>query len=131
MGEHPIQGLISTAMEKIKEMIDVDTIIGEPISTADGTTIIPVSKVSFGFTSGGSDLPSKSAKDLFGGGSGAGISIQPIAFLVVSNGDVKLLQLSMKANSSNAIINMVPDVVDKISSLFNSKKKENKDEPQD
>lgn len=131
MGEHPIQGLIGTAMEKIKEMVDVETIIGDPITTADGTTIIPVSKVSFGFTSGGSDLPSKSAKDLFAGGSGAGISIQPIAFLVISNGDVKLLQLSMKANSSNAIINMVPDVVDKISSFFNDKKKENKDEPKD
>jgi len=126
MGEHPIQGLMSTAMEKIKEMIDVDTIIGDAITTPDGTTIIPVSKVSFGFASGGSDIPSKSAKDLFGGGSGAGITIQPIAFIVIANGDVKLLQMSMNANSSNAIINMVPDVVDKITSIIN-KKKENKD----
>jgi len=128
MAEHPIQGLISTAMSKIKEMIDVDTIIGEPIATADGTTIIPVSKVSFGFASGGSDLPTKSSKDLFGGGSGAGITIQPIAFIVIANGDVKLLQMSMNANSSNAIINMVPDVVDKITSILNKNKKGNKDE---
>lgn len=129
MSEHPLQGLISTAMEKIREMVDVDTIVGEPITVADGTTIIPVSKVSFGFASGGSDLPSKQAKDLFGGGSGAGISIQPIAFLVISNGDVKLLQMSMNANSSNAIINMVPEVFEKISGLL--KKKGNKDELED
>ena len=116
--ELPIQGLMSTTMEKIREMVDVDTIIGEPITVADGTVIIPVSKVSFGFASGGSDLPTKAQKDLFGGGGGAGISIQPIAFLVVSNGDVKLLQMSMNANSSNAIINMVPEVLDKVSNLF-------------
>lgn len=127
MSEHPIQGLMGTAMEKIKEMIDVDTIIGDAITTADGTTIIPVSKVSFGFASGGSDIGSKTSKDLFGGGSGAGISIQPIAFIVIANGDVKLLQMSMNAKSSNAIINMVPEVVDKIQEMVN-KKKDNKDE---
>ncbi len=127
MSEHPIQGLIDTAMKKIKEMIDVDTIIGDAITTPDGTTIIPVSKVSFGFASGGSDLPSsKTPRELFGGGSGAGITISPVAFIVIANGDVKLLQMSMNANSSNAIINMVPEVFDKISSLI--KKKDNKDE---
>lgn len=124
MSEHPIQGLMGVTMEKIREMVDVDTIIGEPITVPDGTVIIPVSKVSFGFASGGTDLPTKTPKELFGGGSGAGISIQPLAFLVISNGDVKLLQMSMNANSSNAIINMVPDVVDKISELFNKPKKE-------
>ncbi|MFA5659513.1 MAG: GerW family sporulation protein [Oscillospiraceae bacterium] len=130
MSEHPIQGLIETAMKKIKEMIDVDTIIGDAITAPDGTTIIPVSKVSFGFASGGSDIPSaKTQRELFGGGSGAGITISPIAFIVISNGDVKLLQMSMNANSSNAIINMVPEVFDKISSLI--KKKGNKDEQSD
>lgn len=127
MSEHPIQGLIETAMKKIKEMVDVDTIVGDPITTADGTTIIPVSKVSFGFASGGSDIPSaKTQRDLFGGGSGAGITISPIAFIVIANGEVKLLQMSMGAESSNAIINMVPEVIDKISSML--KKKGNKDE---
>ncbi len=129
MNEHPIQGLIGTAMEKIKEMVDVETIIGDPIVSPDGTTIIPVSKVSFGFASGGSDIPTKSAKDLFGGGSGAGITIQPIAFLVISKGDVKLLQMSMNANSSNAIINLVPDVIEKITSMI--KKKDKKEEQSD
>ncbi|HOV41236.1 MAG TPA: GerW family sporulation protein [Oscillospiraceae bacterium] len=119
--EHPIEGLIKTTMEKIREMVDVDTIIGDPITISEGVVIVPVSKVSFGFASGGSDLPAKTAKDLFGGGGGAGISIQPVAFLVVSNGDVKLLQMSMNANTPNAIINMVPEMFDKISSLFNKK----------
>lgn len=122
--EHPIQGLISTAMEKIKEMVDVDTIIGDPITTADGTTIIPVSKVSFGFASAGSDLPANINKDLFGGGSGAGITIQPLAFIVIANGDVKLLQMSMNANSSNAVINLIPEVFDKLSALMKKDKGE-------
>lgn len=128
MSEHPIKDLMGTTMEKIKEMVDVDTIIGDPIKLDDGTTIIPISKVSFGFASGGSDLPTKTDKELFGGGGGAGISIQPLGFIVVSNGDVKLLQMSMEANSSNAIINMVPEVFDKVSGLFkkdvDTKKKE-------
>ena len=82
MSEHPIQGLMSTTMQKIREMVDVNTIIGEPILSPDGTVIIPVSKVSFGFASGGSDIPSKQPKDIFGGASGAGVSIQPLYFLV-------------------------------------------------
>ena len=78
--EHPIGSLMDTTMEKIKEMIDVNTIIGEPITSPDGTLIIPVSKVSYGFAAGGSDLPTKKEnKDCFGGGSGAGVTIQPVA----------------------------------------------------
>ena len=126
MSEHPISGLMGITMEKIREMVDVDTVIGDPITVSDGTVIIPVSKVSFGFASGGSDLPSKTQSELFGGGSGAGITIQPLAFLVVSKGEVKLLQMSMNANSSNAIINMVPEVFDKISSMIKKDEKESK-----
>ncbi len=126
MSEHPISGLMGITMEKIREMVDVDTVIGDPITVSDGTVIIPVSKVSFGFASGGSDLPSKNQNELFGGGSGAGITIQPLAFLVVSKGEVKLLQMSMNANSSNAIINMVPEVFDKISSMIKKDEKESK-----
>lgn len=126
MSEHPISGLMGITMEKIREMVDVDTVIGDPITVSDGTVIIPVSKVSFGFASGGSDLPSKTQSELFGGGSGAGITIQPLAFLVVSKGEVKLLQMSMNANSSNAIINMVPEVFDKISSMIKKDEKETK-----
>lgn len=126
MEDHPIQGMMSTAMQKIREMVDVNTIIGDPITTPDGTTIIPVSKVSFGFASGGSDIPSKSPKDVFGGGSGAGISINPLAFLVVNSDGVKLLQLSDSDNTANKMVDMVPDVIDKISELFSKPKKEKK-----
>ena len=123
MSDHPIKDMMGVTMEKIKEMVDVNTIVGEPIVLADGTTIIPISKVSFGFASGGSDLPAKVEKDLFGGGTGAGVSIQPIAFLVIINGEAKLLQVSMNASSQNAIINLIPDVVDEVSEMFGSSKK--------
>lgn len=122
-----IEGLVKTAMEKIHEMVDCETVVGKPIVTADGTTIIPVSKVSFGFASGGSDLPTKSAKETFGGGSGAGITIQPIAFIAVYKGEVKLLQLTANASKENAIVNMVPEVIDKITEFLN-KKSEDKNE---
>ncbi len=124
MSEHPIQGLMATAMQKIREMIDVNTIIGDPITTPDGTTIIPVSKVSFGFASGGSDIPTKTPKETFGGGSGAGISINPIAFLVVSGGDVKLLQLNEdEATAIGKAVEAIPEVVEKVAALFSKKDK--------
>ncbi len=124
MSEHPIKDLMGVSMEKIKEMVDVNTIIGTPIQSPDGTVIIPVSKVSFGFASGGSDLPTKNTNDLFGGGAGAGVSIQPLAFIVVSNGDVKLLQMSVDAKLPNAIVNLVPEVFDKVQGLLDKGKKE-------
>ena len=122
MSEHPIKDLLGVSMDKIKEMVDVNTIIGNPIQSPDGTIIIPVSKVSFGFASGGSDLPTKNQSELFGGASGAGVSIQPLAFIVISNGDVKLLQMSMDAKLPNAIVNMVPEVFDKVSGIIGKKK---------
>ena len=130
--EHPIQGMMGTAMQKIREMIDVNTIIGDPITTPDGTVIIPVSKVSFGLGSGGSDWPNKNtAKDLFGGGAGAGISINPLAFLVISNGEVKLLQMSFSSNTADKMVNMVPDVIDKISGLVSGSSKKDAKEKKD
>lgn len=115
MAEHPIEGLMGVTMQKIKEMVDVNTIIGEPVITPDGTTIIPVSKVSFGFASGGSDLPTNQPKQTFGGGGGAGITLQPLAFLVVKDGDVKLLQIATASNTADKVVNSVPDIIDKIS----------------
>lgn len=123
MSEHPIQGLMDVTLEKIKSMVDSNTIIGNPINMADGTMILPVSKVTFGFASGGSDFPSKNPKELFGGGSGAGVSISPIAFLVVHEGDVHLLQLSDTSNSLDRVIGMMPEMVDKVSELFSKKDK--------
>ena len=125
MSEHPIQGMMDTTMEKIRKMVDVNTIIGDPITCPDGTVIIPVSKVGFGFAAGGSDWPSKQPKELFGGGSGAGISIQPVAFLVILNGEVKLMQLSIDASTPNALINLVPDVMEKISGFMSSRNGKN------
>lgn len=119
-----IEGLVKTAMEKVHELAECETVVGKPIVTADGTTIIPVSKISVGFASGGSDLPTKSAKETFGGGSGGGVSITPIAFVVIYNGEAKLLQLTANAPKENAIIDMVPQVIDKITEFIDKKKSE-------
>ena len=123
MSENPIQGIMGTVMQKVREMVDVNTIIGDPITSPDGSTIIPVSKVTFGFASGGSDFPSKNPESqLFGVGGGAGVTISPVAFLVVNNGDVKLLQIYKNVNSTDKVIALVPELFDKIAALFNNKK---------
>ena len=127
MAEHPIQGLMNVTMDKIRQMADSNTIIGKPIQTEDGTTILPVSKVSFGFASAGTDFDGKNAanKDLFGGGSGAGVNIQPVAFLVVKDGCVRTIQLSDGSNTVDRALTMLPELVDKVSALL--KKEEKKD----
>ena len=133
--KHPIQGVMETAMQNIKEMVDVNTIIGDPINTPDGTTIIPVSKVNFGFASGGSDFstkahqaPNKPDNLCFGGGSGAGVTINPIAFLVVSEKGVSLLPIDQGTPSAiDKVMDAMPDIVEKIKGLF-PKKKDDEDE---
>lgn len=126
--DHPINTLMDTTMKKIKEMIDVNTIIGDPITTPDGTTIIPVSKVSYGFASGGSDLPTKKDnKDCFGGGSGAGVTINPVAFLYVSKGNVKLIPIEKYDGAVDRIVGMVPEVLDKVTDMFKKDKSSNID----
>lgn len=124
--QHPIEGMMGTSIEKIREMVDVNTIIGDPITITDGTVIIPVSKVTFGFASGGSDFPSKSPKELFGGASGAGVTIQPLAFIVINKGNVKLMQMYDSPNTTDKLIDTVPDVVDKITNLIDSNKEKKK-----
>ena len=123
MNEHPIEGLMDVTLEKIKSMVDSNTIIGNPINMPDGTLILPVSKVSFGFATGGSDFPSKTSKQLFGGGGGAGVSISPIAFLVVRGNSVRMLQLADTSNSGDRAIGMMPEMVDKVADLFGKNKK--------
>lgn len=120
---HPINGLMSTVLSNIKEMVDVNTIVGSPITTPDGITIIPVSKVSFGFASGGSEFSNPKASvatdsNLFGGGNGAGAAITPVAFLVVSNGFVKLLPIASSSNTVDKLIDSVPDVIDKVNGII-------------
>lgn len=120
MSEH-ISGLTDNSMKNLKNLVDTDSVIGDPIMTPDGTMIIPVSKVSFGFASGGSDFATSSPKDIFGGGSGGGVTIQPLAFLIIKDGDVKMLHVNAGKTTGDHIVNMVPEVVDKISGLFNKK----------
>lgn len=126
-----VEGMTNNTLEKIKETVNADTIIGKSIVTDDGTVIIPVSKVTYGFAAGGSDFASQKHidKDMFGGGSGAGVSIIPIAFLVVSNGDVKLLQVESFNGALDRIIAMAPDVIDRVGKAI--KKHKNKDTEKD
>ncbi len=123
MSEHAINGFMGISMEKIRSVVDANTMIGDPIQCGDGTTVIPVSKVSLGFASGGSDLPTRTAKEYFAGGAGAGMSVKPVGFLVVQNGDVRLVQLSMSADKGNVALNMIPEIIDKISALLPKKDK--------
>ncbi len=126
MDKHPIGDLMETTMQKIREMVDVNTIVGTPITTADGMTLIPISKVSFGFASGGSDFSGKQgATTNFGGGSGAGVNITPVAFLVVRGTSIKLLNVSQPASSTvDRLIEMVPEVIDKVNGMMNKDDKE-------
>ena len=132
MAEHPIQGLMNVTMDKIRQMADSNTIIGKPIKTDDGTTILPVSRISFGFASAGTDFDGKNAanKDLFGGGSGAGVNIQPVAFLVVKDGCVRTIQLSDGSNTIDRALTMLPELVDKVSTLLKKEEKQGTAAPQ-
>ncbi len=122
MSENAIKGIMDVTMEKIRAMVDADTIVGDPISLPNDITILPVSKVSFGFASGGSDLPSKTQSAYFAGGSGAGVTIAPAAFIVVKGGDVRLLQVNPHPDAADRAISMVPELIDKISELFGKNK---------
>ena len=126
MAEHPIQGLMNVTMDKIRQMADSNTIIGKPIKTDDGTTILPVSRISFGFASAGTDFDGKNAanKDLFGGGCGAGVNIQPVAFLVVKDGCVRTIQLADGSNTIDRALTMLPELVDKVSALLKKEEKQ-------
>ena len=127
---HTINTLMTTSMEKIRELVDVNTIIGEPITSPDGTIIIPVSKVSFGFVAGGSDLPTKAPKEVFAGGSGAGITIKPQAFIVVQrDGDVKMLELGASGGTTiEGIIANVPELIAKVKTIFSKEGAEPEEE---
>lgn len=130
MAEHPIEGMMGVTMDKIRQMVDSNTIIGNPI-TVEGTIIIPVSRVTFGFASGCSDVGQKSTKDMFGGGTGAGVSIAPIAFLVVNDGNVRTIQLMEHMSPVDNAINALPDLVDRLTALLKKEKKDKKDDAGD
>lgn len=124
MAEHPIQGLMDTAMSNIKSMIDVNTIVGDPVTTPDGTVIIPISTVGFGFGAGGSQFGKEKQtvaggekEPMFGGGCGGGASVKPVAFLVVGNGTMKLLPINQGGNGGDKLGALIPEVFDKVNGL--------------
>jgi sporulation protein YtfJ len=139
MSDHPIEGLMKVAMENIKEMVDVNTIVGDPVQTPDGSVIMPISKVGFGFAAGGSEFVTDSEIEIeglvsktdsfnakvalpFGGGSGGGVSITPIAFLVVGKQGVKVVPLDNQTHILERLIDSAPQVVDKIQSMLRGMK---------
>ncbi len=123
MSEKSANGILRTTIEKVRDLVDVSTIIGDPINLPDGLTIIPVSKVTYGFASGGSDFPSKNNVELFGGAGGAGITINPVAFLVVKDGDVTIKHIVSGDNAVERAVSLVPEMFDKVANL--AKKKDN------
>ena len=124
MAEKSAGAILSSTIEKIRELVDTSTIIGEAIYAEGGTTIIPVSKVTYGFASGGADFPSKSTKELFGGGGGAGVTITPVAFLVISGGEVTLKHITAYDNAAERVVNLVPEMFDKVTGFINKAKAE-------
>ena len=119
--EKSANGILKTTIEKVRDLVDVSTIIGEPINLPDGLTIIPVSKVTYGFASGGSDFPSKNNVELFGGAGGAGITINPVAFLVIKDGDVTIKHIVSNDNAIERAVSLVPEMFDKVTKLTNKK----------
>lgn len=121
MTNNPLGDLTENSMKNLRTLIDAETIIGKPIDAAEGLRIIPVSKVSFGFGSGGGDLPS-SQKEKFAGGSGGGVTITPVAFIIIKNGDVRIQQIQTFMGAADRVVGMVPDVIDKVTGFIDSRK---------
>ncbi len=129
MDKHPINDLMGTVMEKLRNMADTSTVIGESIVTPDGITIIPVSRVSMGFASGGSDFTGKHQKEgqasPFGGGTGGSVKVEPIAFVVIKAGQVRVMTIEPPASTTvDRVIDSAPEIVDKISAMIDKKKAE-------
>lgn len=118
-----LPNMLEGTIQKIREMVDVNSVIGEPITTPDGVTIIPVSKVSVGFGGGGSDFATRSGgENPFGGGVGAGVNVTPICFLIVKEGNVRMMPVAAPANTTaDRIVEMVPDTLDKIVGFVDSR----------
>jgi sporulation protein YtfJ len=122
---HNVPNMLENTIAKIREMVDVNSVIGDPITTPDGTTIIPVSKVSVGFGGGGSDYVSKNAnkqENPFGGGAGGGVKVTPVAFLIVKDGNVRMLPVATPANTTaDRLVEQIPDALDKFAAFLDSR----------
>ncbi len=127
MSENNLKSIMDVTMEKLRAMVDADVVTGTPIEVGD-VTLIPVSKVSFGLATGGSDFSSKTNGVLFGGGGGAGVNVVPIAFLAVSDGNVKMLPVYNEVNTVEKAITMVPELVETAKNLFTKKEKKEEQE---
>ncbi len=115
-------GILATTIEKVRDLVDTSTIIGDPVYAEGGLTILPVTKVTYGLATGGSDFPSKTNQEIFGGGGGVGVTITPVAFLVIHNGEVSLKHITAYDNAAERIVNLVPEMFDKITSLVGKDK---------
>ena len=123
MSTHPINELMTDVMSNLKQMIDVNTIVGNPVETPDGTTIIPVSKVGFGFAAGGSDFGKTEAADAnFGGGSGAGVSINPVGFLIVSKDQIRMISANAPGSAVDKLVDFIPTAINKVNNLIEKHK---------
>ncbi|MBP3627669.1 MAG: GerW family sporulation protein [Clostridia bacterium] len=124
MSDNSIKTIMDTTMDKLRAMVDADTIIGTPLTVGE-ITLIPVSKVAFGLATGGSDFPSKNQQQLFGGGGGAGVTVTPVAFIAVSGDSVKMMPIYNELTSLDKAINMAPELIEKVKDLFPKNKEHN------
>lgn len=121
-----VEKVLTNAIDGLKKMIDVDSVIGKPITVSENTTVIPVSKVSMGFVSGGSGFGKTPGAENFGGGAGGGVKISPVAFLVITDGNVRLISVSDSPNEVDKLFTKIPELIDQVSALIS--KKTNKEE---
>lgn len=123
MKNQSAEKILATTIERVRDLVDVSTIVGEPINVSADITIIPISKVTYGFASGGSDFPSRNNVELFGGGGGAGITINPVAFLVVNKGEVSIKHITASDNAAERAVNLIPEMFDKVTNFVDNHKK--------
>lgn len=127
MKNQSAEKILATTIERVRDLVDVSTIVGEPITVSADVTIIPISKVTYGFASGGSDFPSRNNVELFGGGGGAGITINPVAFLVVNKGEVSIKHITASDNAAERAVNLIPEMFDKVTNFVDNHKKSKND----
>ncbi len=123
MKNQSAEKILATTIERVRDLVDVSTIVGDPITVSADITIIPISKVTYGFASGGSDFPSRNNVELFGGGGGAGITINPVAFLVVNKGEVTIKHITAADNAAERAVNLIPEMFDKVTNYVDRQKK--------
>jgi sporulation protein YtfJ len=125
MNENKIKTIMDSTMDKLKAMVNADIITGEPLVVGN-LTLIPISKVAYGIATGGSDFATKNQKDLFGGGSGAGVTVSPIAFMVVKGDDIKMVPIYNELTTVEKAVTMMPEIIDKAKELFAKDKDQEK-----